>query len=87
VGRVKRNPLFDKWWVSLTLRLLRLLRLLPTLRLLGAVDGKRLEYYRQFNQVPPSLLHSPMFYPDIEETLRSGVSTMASAALELLKPE
>jgi len=53
---------------------------------LGAVDGKRLEHYRQLNQVPPSL-HSPRFYPDIEETLRTGVSTMASAVLELLKPE
>ena len=53
---------------------------------LGVVDKKRLEHYRQLNQMPPSL-HSSTFYPDIKETLRTGVSTMAGAALELLKPE
>lgn len=53
---------------------------------LGTVNKKRLEHYRQLNQVPPSL-HSPMFYPDIKDTLRTGISTMASAVLELLKPE
>jgi amidohydrolase len=53
---------------------------------IGAVDGKRLEHYKQLSQMPPPL-HSPMFYSDIEETLRTGVSTMASVALELLKAE
>ncbi len=52
---------------------------------LGAVDAKRLERYVQLGQTSPSL-HSPLFYPDIEEVLRTGVITMASAALELLKP-
>lgn len=52
---------------------------------LGAVDGKRLERFEQLGQSPPSL-HSPMFYPDAAETLVTGVTVMASAALELLKP-
>jgi len=52
---------------------------------LGAVDPKRLERYRQLGQSPPSL-HSPLFYPDVEQALETGVTTMASAALELLKP-
>ena len=53
---------------------------------LGAVDAKRLERFEQLGQEPPSL-HSPVFYPDVEEALVTGISTMASAALELLPPE
>ncbi len=52
---------------------------------LGSVDAARLERYKQLGQEPPSL-HSPIYYPDIEETLTTGVSAMAGAALELLKP-
>lgn len=52
---------------------------------LGAVDAKRLAHYEEQGQQPPSL-HSPLFYPDAEETLITGVTAMASAALELLKP-
>ena len=52
---------------------------------LGAVDAKRLERFKQLGQSPPSL-HSPLFYPDVEEALETGVTSMASAALELLKP-
>jgi amidohydrolase len=50
---------------------------------LGAVDGQRLERFKQLGQLPPSL-HSPLFYPDIEAALETGVTTLASAALELL---
>jgi hypothetical protein len=31
-------------------------------------------------------LHSPLFYPDIEETLKTGVPTLAYVAMDLLKP-
>jgi amidohydrolase len=50
---------------------------------LGAVDAKRLERFEQLGQKPPSL-HSPLFYPDVEEALTTGVATMTAAALELL---
>ena len=35
---------------------------------------------------PPPSLHSPLFYPDVEETLATGITAMAGAALELLPP-
>jgi hypothetical protein len=37
--------------------------------------------------VPPVSLHSPVFYPDVEETLAVGLPAMASVALELLSGE
>ena len=51
---------------------------------LGAVDGKRLERFQQIGQPPPSL-HSPAFYPDAEDTLKTGITVLASVALELLQ--
>lgn len=53
---------------------------------LGTIDPKRLERYEELGVDPPSL-HSPKFYPDAEECLRTGTMTMAAAALELLKSE
>ena len=35
---------------------------------LGAVSQKRLDEFAAKHQ-PPNSLHSPLFYPDIEETL------------------
>ena len=32
-------------------------------------------------------LHSAVYYPDAEETLRTGVTAMASAVLELMPPK
>ncbi|MCO6454304.1 MAG: amidohydrolase [Pirellulaceae bacterium] len=52
---------------------------------LGAVDARRLDRYQQLGQQPPSL-HSSKFYPDIEETLTTGIVTMSAAVLDLLKP-
>ncbi|MBC8873650.1 MAG: amidohydrolase [Planctomycetes bacterium] len=52
---------------------------------LGVVDPERLARYKEAGQQPPPL-HSSQFYPDIEDTLVTGVTAMASAALELLKP-
>jgi amidohydrolase len=51
---------------------------------LGAVSAKRLERFQQLGQEPPSL-HSPLFYPDVEEALSTGVPALAEAAMELLK--
>jgi amidohydrolase len=51
---------------------------------LGAVDEQRLERYKQLGQVPPSL-HSPLFYPDVEDALKTSVPAMSEAAIELLK--
>ena len=53
---------------------------------LGSVDGKRLARYQQIGQPPPSL-HSPLYYPDYEITLATGITAMSRAALDLLKPE
>ncbi|MEQ8789770.1 MAG: amidohydrolase [Pirellulaceae bacterium] len=53
---------------------------------LGAVDARRLERYRQLGQAAPSL-HSPVFYPDPDEVLQTGVTTMSAAALEILAKE
>jgi len=50
---------------------------------LGSVDPKRLERFKQLGQTPPSL-HSPLYYPDVEEALQTGVTTMAAAVLELM---
>jgi hippurate hydrolase len=53
---------------------------------LGAVDGKRLARYQQLGQEPPSL-HSPIFYPDADAALLTGITAMAGTAMELLKPK
>jgi hippurate hydrolase len=52
---------------------------------LGAVDGKRLARYQQLGQEPPSL-HSPIFYPDADAALATGITAMAEMTMELLKP-
>ena len=51
----------------------------------GAVDASRLAEFKKKGLPPPSL-HSPHFYPDPENALTTSVTSMASAALELLKP-
>ncbi|MEX0938149.1 MAG: amidohydrolase [Pirellulales bacterium] len=53
---------------------------------LGAVNEARLNEYARQNQPPPSL-HSPIFYPDPEPALKTGLVSMASAALDLLKKQ
>src|SRR3954468_14161416 len=52
---------------------------------LGAVSQKRLDEFAARHQ-PPNSLHSPLFYPDIEETLAVGVPALAYVAMDLLKP-
>ena len=52
---------------------------------LGAVNRERLDQYTERGEQPPSL-HSPKFYPDPEQTITTGVATLAATALELLRP-
>ena len=49
----------------------------------GSTSPARLERYES-GQVPPAFAHTPRFYPEIEETLRTGVVAMGSAMLKLL---
>jgi hippurate hydrolase len=51
---------------------------------LGAVNQKRLDEFAARTQ-PPHSLHSPLYYPDIEETLAVGVPAMSYIAMDLLK--
>ena len=53
---------------------------------LGTVDQKRLDEFKSKNEPPPSL-HSPLFYPDAEASLRVSVPVMAAIAIDLLPPQ
>lgn len=50
---------------------------------LGTTEPERIASFKRLQQDPPSL-HSPLFYPDAEPTLRTGVTVMASALLDLM---
>jgi hippurate hydrolase len=52
---------------------------------LGSVSQKRLDEFAAKHQ-PPNSLHSPLFYPDIEETLVVGVPALVYVTTDLLKP-
>jgi amidohydrolase len=52
---------------------------------LGAVDQKRLDAYAAQN-VPPASLHSPKFYPDAADALRTGITAMVAIVTDLLPP-
>jgi hippurate hydrolase len=51
----------------------------------GAVNANRMERYKKEGGAPS--LHSPKFFPDIEPTMTTGVAALASASLELLRPD
>ncbi|WP_164103780.1 M20 metallopeptidase family protein [Candidatus Laterigemmans baculatus] len=53
---------------------------------LGSVSAERLERFEQLG-VPAPSLHSPLFYPDLDPTLRTGFLTMSAAAIDLLQPQ
>lgn len=53
---------------------------------LGSVEQPRLMRFEELGQKPPSL-HSPVYYPDVEPTLKTGIVSMASAVLELMPPQ
>jgi amidohydrolase len=50
---------------------------------LGSVSQTRLDEFTE-RQQPPLSLHSPLYYPDIAESLSVGVPALASVALDLL---
>lgn len=50
---------------------------------LGSVSQRRLDHYEQSGRTPPSL-HSPLYYPDVELALRTGIRTMVSAVRNLM---
>jgi amidohydrolase len=50
---------------------------------LGSVEAQRLAGFKRVGQQPPSL-HSPLYFPDAEPTLTTGVIAMTSAVLDLL---
>lgn len=51
---------------------------------LGTVEARRLARYRELGQEPPSL-HSPLYYPDVEPTLHTGIIALTSAVLDLMQ--
>ena len=53
---------------------------------LGGTREARLDQFTQTDSQPPSL-HSPLFYPDVDAALPTGIIAMASAALDLLPPK
>jgi hippurate hydrolase len=53
---------------------------------LGSVDAQRLAGFARFDQSPPSL-HSPLYYPDPEPTLTTGLRATIAAVEELLPPQ
>ena len=58
---------------------------IPTMMFwLGAIDPLKIKQHREGGPEPPSL-HSPLFAPVPEPTLRTGVKAMTSAVLDLMK--
>ncbi|MGY8749766.1 MAG: amidohydrolase [Pirellulales bacterium] len=51
---------------------------------LGVVEPRKLEYY-ETNEISPPSLHSAEFAPHVEPSLTTGIVTMSSGVLELLK--
>jgi len=50
---------------------------------LGTVDAKRLAGYERVGQPSPGL-HSPLYYPDAEPSIETGVTAMTSVLLDLM---
>ncbi len=52
---------------------------------LGAVDPAKIKANRETGERLPSL-HSPLFAPVPEPTIRTGIRAMTAAVLDLMKP-
>jgi len=52
---------------------------------LGSVKADRLEALKSGGKLPPSL-HSPQYYPDAPEALKTGIVSMVAVVQELLPP-
>jgi amidohydrolase len=53
---------------------------------LGSIEQARLDRYEKMKVLPPSL-HSGLYYPDFEPTLRTGVRSMVAAIMDLMPPK
>jgi hippurate hydrolase len=53
---------------------------------LGSIPPKRVAESQRPGARPLPSLHSALYLPDREPTIKTGVATMTAAALELLKP-
>ena len=53
---------------------------------LGVTRPMRMAGFERLNQKPPSL-HSPLFYPDIDEALPVGIRAMTAVAIDLFAKE
>ena len=53
---------------------------------LGTTEPERIASYARLKQTAPSL-HSPLYYPDPQPSIQTGVTAMTSALLHLLPPE
>lgn len=52
---------------------------------LGSISQRRLDQYAMAGRTPPSL-HSPVYYPDYELTLRTGIASLAGIVQTLMPP-
>ena len=50
---------------------------------LGSVEQRRLDRFKSMD-IPAPSLHSAIYYPDFEPTIRTGVKTMTAAAISLM---
>ena len=50
---------------------------------LGTIDQNRLDRFKSLGTSPPSL-HSPRYYPDFQNSIDAGVTTMVASVLDLL---
>ena len=50
---------------------------------LGTVEADRLKKMEEEGHVPG--LHSPFYYPDPTETIRTGITAMSAGVLEIMK--
>ena len=53
---------------------------------LGTVDQSRLDEFETKGESPPSL-HSPLYYPNAEASLRVSVPVMVAVVEDLLPPQ
>ncbi len=50
---------------------------------LGSIHPDRLAKFKKENRIPPSL-HSALYHPDVEATLRTSIPAMSTAAIHLM---
>jgi hippurate hydrolase len=53
---------------------------------LGAIEPRKMEYYKQQKLIPPSL-HTATFAPDLESTLETGIVAMSACVMDLVRKQ